>query len=973
MPTLHIIPHTHWDREWYLTFQQFRAKLVHLLDGLLDLLAADPAYRCFLLDGQTIILDDYLAVRPERRGDIESFVRAGRLFIGPFRILPDEFLVSPEATIRNLLEGDRDARPYGAKMRIGYIPDPFGHIGQMPQILRGFGIDTACLTRGLSDEPCELWWEAPDGSRVLLAYQRNSYGNAAGLVASDHALFAAGARDAAGALAPFSAAEHLLLMFGTDHQEPQAETSSAILAAQPLLPDFRLIHSSLPEYFAALAASLDLAALPVVRGELRACKRHPLLPGVLSARIWIKQRNRACETLLEKWTEPFTVWAEWAAREQRPRELLAAPAALLRPAWRLLLECHPHDSICGCSIDQVHAEMSPRFDQVEQLGEEVTRQALVTLAAAIDTHPPVNSPATPVIVFNPSSFPRVDLVSVELEPPAGCGSFALLDATGAPVPYETNGLGSRELINMRMGRKEFASAVSALSGGNVAGMKLRELSVTRNGAQARLEVALSEKGEANTRAWERGAREITALLADEDVTEYLVRARTASTVEATFVARDVPSCGYRTFWAAWRPLPDTQPAAANPLLTRLAPVAVTLAKVPLIERTANLAGEWGKGRPVSRIENEFFVVQLERNGALTLTDKRSGAVLPGLNRFLDGGDCGDEYNYAPPQNDAFVEAKLLNFETRVDDVTHVITARLEMRLPASLSPDCRSRSRETVKALIETRIRLAAGVPRIDITTEIDNPARDHRLRVHFPSGIRAQAAEYDGHFEITRRPTALPPFDNSWAEDPRPESPQRAFVAVSNDTRGLLIANRGLPEAAVTPDGDIALTLLRCIGWLSRDDFSTRRGHAGPALETPAAQMPGKWQFDYTIVPFVAAEKLAAYRSAWAFDAPLRALTASTHSGPLPATMSFLRVQPDSFVLSAIKPAEDGQGWIARGYNATDQPIDVTLETWRPFAHVERVNLAEEGLSEQELTLDGATVALKARPHEIVTLRLVE
>jgi hypothetical protein len=168
-----LISHTHWDREWYLPFQEFRLKLVRLIDGMLDLLARDRGFRHFMLDGQTIVLEDYLALRPDREREIAAHVRSERLLIGPWFVLPDEFLVSPEAILRNLLEGRRIAARFGRNMPVGYIPDPFGHIAQMPQILRGFGIETACVQRGLDDQPCEFWWQSPDGSQVLMAYLRD--------------------------------------------------------------------------------------------------------------------------------------------------------------------------------------------------------------------------------------------------------------------------------------------------------------------------------------------------------------------------------------------------------------------------------------------------------------------------------------------------------------------------------------------------------------------------------------------------------------------------------------------------------------------------------------------------------------------------------------------------------------------------------------------------------------------------------
>ena len=233
--TVHLIAHTHWDREWFLPFQGFRIRLVHLVDRLLEILAADPGFTHFMLDGQTIVVDDYLEVRPGRRAEIAAHVASGRLLVGPWTILPDEFLVSPEALVRNLAHGARAARALGGRMDVGYVPDPFGHVGQLPQILRGFGIDAACFRRGLGDEPCELQWDAPDGSRVLVAYLRRA------------------------------------------------------LASRE-------------------------SALPVVRGELRDPRRHHLLPGVLSSRVWIKLRNDACERLLERWVEPFVAWAEPSQR-----------------------------------------------------------------------------------------------------------------------------------------------------------------------------------------------------------------------------------------------------------------------------------------------------------------------------------------------------------------------------------------------------------------------------------------------------------------------------------------------------------------------------------------------------------------------------------------------------------------------------------------------------------------------------------
>jgi alpha-mannosidase len=273
---------------------------------------------------------------------------------------------------------------------------------------------------------------------------------------------------------------------------------------------------------------------------------------------------------------------------------------------------------------------------------------------------------------------------------------------------------------------------------------------------------------------------------------------------------------------------------------------------------------------------------------------------------------------------------------------------------------------------VVSRVTLTAGVERVDIHTEIDNPARDHRLRVHFAAPFAVQAADYDGHFAVVRRPVGLPAFDAEWAEQPRPEAPQRGFTAVDDGTHGgLLVANRGLPEAEVLRTGggcEIAVTLLRCVGWLSRDDLVERRGPAGPGTATPGAQMPGKWAFDYAIIPFKESGRLEAYHQAYAFMAPLRATATPLHDGLLPGQGAFIQTDASEFVVSTAKMSEDRRGWLVRGYNISDQPVTVKLKTILPFTSVERVNLNEEFLERLVPSADNEiTLAVKA--HEVVTM----
>ncbi len=985
MHTLHLVTHTHWDREWYLTFQQFRLKLVHLVDDLLDILDKDPLFVNFLLDGQTIVLDDYLLMRPDRRRDLEKYIQAGRISVGPWHILPDEFLVSPEATIRNLLQARRTGRQFGPLMQVGYVPDPFGHIGQLPQILNGFGIASACVQRGLSDEPCEFWWRAPDGSQVLMAYLRDGYGNAADLPDDNPPLFRAEVRRLSAALVPFTASDHILLMWGTDHKEASPGTSRMVAAAQGQLDGDQLVHSSLPGYIEAvradLASRLPRPVIPVVTGELRSSRRHALLPNVLSTRMWIKQRNRACENLLEKWAEPFSVWAGLACRDTLPPGTLRQPASILRQTWRLLMDNHPHNSICGSSIDQVHDEMRPRFDQVAQVAEQITCQSLDALAGEVDTSatfaPGAPGELSPIVVFNPTARPRSDYVELTFDAPGGSGGFDLLDDTGASLPFETFGLGSQDLVNISMQPDEFTRSISMVSEGRVAGMTLQVIDIHREGSQVFIEVVLSDKPAPNLAAWFEGVEKINASLDDPTVTEYHVHARSAAATHLAFSAANVPGFGYRTFWARGKPAhqPTGKPMRLGPIARAFIPLAARLARSPLAGRLFARLRPKPESRPPYVIENEFFRVKAAQDGTLLLTDKRSGATYPGLNRFVDGGDGGDEYNYSPPSADRLVAARLKHVRVFHGKVRQTLELHLELTVPEKLADDRKSRSAKNVHMALVASASLTPGVPRLDVHTQVDNPARDHRLRVHFPapfSADQASPATYDGHFEIVQRSIGVPAADETWNEQPRPEVPQRAFTSLSDGKIGLTIANRGLPEVEALKraggQAEIALTLLRCVGWLSRDDLPGRKGPAGPAIETPGAQVLGQWEFDYSILPFAGPESPAVYWQAYAFETALRAVSTSDHAGKLPHRASFLKVEPQEFVVSAIKTTEDEHGWLVRGYNTSPKEIQVRLTLSRPFSQIERANLAEEKIATLLRDEDGV-VTVAARGHEIVTV----
>ncbi len=937
-----IVTHTHWDREWYRPFQAFRYRLVALVEQVLETIERDPAFAGFLLDGQSVILEDVLAIRPDLEPRIRRAVEAGRLWIGPWYILPDEFLVSGEALIRNLLIGIRIARRFGGWMPIGYTPDPFGHIGQLPQILKGLGIEAAVFQRGLDDQPTLLWWEAPDGTRVFTVYLRDGYGNAAWIPEDAEAL-AAYLRAQALSVAPHTPVPLVLLMNGTDHLFPHPQLSRWLQAAQEHLPDLRLRHASLEDYIRAARTALGerIEGLPVVRGELRSSKRHPVLPGVLSTRIWIKQRNATAQTWLERYAEPLMAFAYGiCGLDRRP---------FLFEAWRLLLQNHFHDSICGTGVDEAHEDMKPRFDHAEQIARLVSREALARLLwpGTVDVPPgwlasDQASLEQTLLIYTPIPGPSRDPVEVTLPAlPPGL-TYRLLDQEGREIPlFEIEpGVGDRE--QWEVGPNEWPWFLSRMMWIHVGRYAVKRVWVDVEGQRIWVEWAEASADMDHsmiTAIFQVGRRlqELRPVISSP----WTVSAAMGGTSRWVFRAPELPGVGVHAY--RLRVLP-------------------------------------GEPRRISRralegpvVENEFFRLEMEPHaGTIVLEDRRSGRRWVGLNRLEDEGDAGDVYNHEPLLEDRRIDQPAEPPRARAWEEGprgQCLEVTLRYEIPAGLRPDRRGRSMETVSMPVTVRAWLRPGVPRVDIETTVENMALDHRLRVVFPTGIRSETWVTESAFDLVVRPVGLPAVpDDAWVERPTSTVPQQGLAWVEEASGGFLVASHGLPEIearwGASGAVELALTLLRCVGWLSRDDLRARRGHAGPPLLTPSAQMIGRWTFRYSLIPFE--DRWEAIREAHRFLAPPLAV-----AGPgKPLEQPFIEVEPAAFVLTAIKASEEGEGLIVRGYNAAEEPADVRLTFWRSIREAWRADLGE--VPREPLSPEGPRLVIPVRPKEILTVWLL-
>ena len=918
-----LVSHTHWDRAWYVPFEVFRVRLVRLIDRLIDLLDRDPAYRSFMLDGQVLPIEDYLAMRPERRGDLERLVRGGRLVIGPWYALADEYLVSPEALIRNLLIGTRTAEALGGCMREGYVPDSFGHIAQLPQILQGFGIGSAVFWRGVGDEGerlhNEFWWQAPDGTKVLAIHLPDGYHNASNLgypmrwgdpsaLTFDPELALDRLAAAVATLGPVARTPYLLLMNGIDHAEPDPHTPEVVIRANAVLPDITIEHGALAEYVSRVRAHLsggehgqETDALPVFQGEFNRGRYTFSLQGTHSTRM-VSQAGQCAraETLLERYAEPLSALAALLGEPY--------PAAFLDHAWRTLLKNHPHDDICGCSVDPVHRENMMRYETVMQLGQTIARDSFRAIARRSDRSA---QPGPPFIFFNPLAWPFTGVVEVSLlfdrdDPLAE--DFRLVDAAGRAVPCQ----------------------------------------VLSRAAYFDMEVL-------------KGNRK--------------------QEVRAAVRVDDLPACGYRVYYAL--------PASGLPGPTSAADEVVEDPVVLL----------------PNGMQNRYLTLTITSAGTLDVEDRQTGRLYRNLCYLLDDEDAGDEYDYSPAAHGETV----ISLDPDVCDTAGALCSMVHagplqvtwqvkklLRLPVGLLEDRSARSAERVVCPVILTITMRHDSPTIELSVEVENNARDHRLRIGFPTGLDVVEASAGGHFDVVTRPVDLPEA-TGWQQPPAPAQHQREFVDVSDGQAGLAVFSRGLPEYEILRNGtaEIAVTLLRCVGSLSRGDLLTRPGHAGMDLPTPDAQCPGRHTFELAVRPH-AGDWHTIYRDAAVFaaplyvrrgdetegylpgeiytestfDPPLRAFALKPRAlvGDLPGELSFLSLSPDALVLSAVKRSEDGEALIVRCYNPTAEALTATLDTCWPVERADLVSLDEKRLVDAP-TVEAGRIRFAIGPKQVRTI----
>ncbi|HTL52107.1 MAG TPA: glycoside hydrolase family 38 C-terminal domain-containing protein, partial [Planctomycetota bacterium] len=705
----------------------------------------------FQTDGQSIVLEDYLEIRPEKRPEVERLAREGKLRIGPWYDMPDEFLVSGESMIRNLRLGREQARAYGSvPSSAGFVCDIFGHNSQMPQLFAGFEIPVAFIWRGVNrvDER-QILWKGSDGTVLpTLKYGKCGYSDLSFEVRHAHRAFekydpkelVKRWRSYLDAEAKKTLIPPILAFDGGDHQEwDQAAYAQIVKEMDRSSEKYEIVHTDLDGYMADL---LKYAAKikPVYEGELRDPgllggdrDEQWLIPGVLSSRVLIKQENAQCQTLLCAWAEPFAAFAHESLGTPRAED----PQGYLNVAWKWLLQNHPHDSICGCSIDTIHENMKYRFSQSRQIANRLTVEAHKKITAAVSA--PLSEKELRVTVFNPLSHAVNEPAELVLKIPTDWPKFNEFFGFEAKPAFRIFGPDNQEIPYQRLAQN-----------------------MNRTGYLVQ---------DARFPAW----------VQSHHVTVSLPLA--------------VPALGYTTL--------TVRPAAAHEPTRHPG------------DSVVGRGTKSGLATSERSMANGILSVTIQPNGSLSLTDMRTDQTYDDLLTFEDTADIGDGWFHGIAVNDqTFVSTACAADIALLHDGPQITTfrVRVTMNVPCEFIFDGMRRSAEFVPLVIDSKITLRAGTDRIEVETAIDNTGNDHRVRMLLPTRTTAKTYWADSPFDAVERPIALRADNHVYRELEVETKPTQTWTAVLDHKRGLAVVSEGLLESTVRDlaNRPIALTLYR-------------------------------------------------------------------------------------------------------------------------------------------------------------------
>jgi len=901
----HFISNTHWDREWRFSMQRTRYMLVYMMDMLLDIFEKEPEFKSFHLDSQTVPLQDYLEIRPEKKETVKNLIEEKKLLVGPWFCLPDEFSVSGESLVRNLLLGHKIAKDMGHVSKTGYSPFGWGQISQMPQIYKGFGIDFAAFYRGVSTGAApnsEYIWQGADGTRIVASrlamrprynvwyvIQRPAYwqqedennrvipwscGWGPFKFVGDHygdfdaqysrpkylydeTTIPARAKQAMDEQDDDWTTLHRFWSCGHDSSCPDIREVQMIRDCNKALNGRAEVFHSTFEEFQKQVIENVADDLPVSEGEMRFYSdskvTSPLFGWIISARMDVKMDNFKTERELIQYAEPLAVYAAMLGASY--------PQGFLGTACNWLLQNHGHDSIGGCSREIVGQDMLFRSRQCREIASCVAERALLDIAGTVDYSRHMGEQIA-LLVYNPAPFKRDEVATVKLE-----------------IPREMES-GSFEIVD-------------------------------ENEQKADIQILDSDESSFVVQSPNDSANTFLTK-------QYGVKAE----------LKEIPSAGYKTFFV--------RPIGKDAVVPARSATMVT---------------------GINTMENEHLRVSIEDNGTMTITDRQTGKFFERMGYFRDTAEVGNPWEHKDVedrQDFTTIHEKAVVSLIRDGGLEAAFKVCIDWQLPECRTADDKGRSKNMKTVRIESTITLRKGQKWVDIVTNVNNTVEDHYLQVAFPSGISADTAFAQGQFDVLERSVKLP-YSENYREPPQSEQPMNSFIDITDGDNGLAILNEGMKayEATDEVQPELRLTLLRsfpmriCVVTQEMEDYSQI---------DKSSQCPGKHTFHYAVMPHRGNwEEANLWNAAEQFNLPLViGQTTPTEKGTEPLEKSFLEISDETIAVSAVKQSEIGSGWVVRLFNPASSTIKAKLRLNGGKANSSKLSGPVERL-QKEMALLGA------------------
>jgi len=931
--TAHIVSHTHWDREWRYPIWQTIHMLRDFIDELIEVLESG-AYPGFLLDGQVIPVLDYLDMRPENKEAITKLIKSGKLEIGPWYILPDEFPVDGESLVRNLLKGFRAAEKLGKVTKLGYTPFGWGQTAQLPQIYAGFGIDTVLVGKKVNKDRApnsEFIWRSPDGTELLTTRF--------GVLGRQNFYFYV----------------HLSSLFGIDHlseqwkynwgkdgvayhrcdtefmeqdlfrlDEPKTwhpeyitkevldqaweTTDESVLdddrlmmngcdytASQPMFPemlkrinevdkdsDRHWHHITMVEFVEMLNEKIDRSKLNVVDGALRDGPIGGITGNALATRGYIKQKNKKAENLLFCLAEPLSVMSELAGD--------GYDKSFIDKSLDYMLKSQPHDSINGVTQDKTVTDVMYRLDQSVELSQVVADKAIQNLVRRIDLSK-YDKDSVLLVVFNSMPHSRREVVEAWVNMPL---SDDLVEVNGVRVVDSEN-----------------QSVPMQWSGSEDEYYPVAEL---------------------HTRAFPYRCKRHRLF----------------------FDTGEIPACGYKVFKVCQNKKEFAQIEGVSDWSDNESQTSTLLTS------------------PDS-MENEFLRIEMNSNGTFDMIDKQNDKTYSKLNYYEDRGEHGTYWVNQRPMHDQVHTSLGCNARIWSQDsgpLQATLVSEIAMPLPTCGIPPQQRRGDKLEDMVIRTSITLKKGQKHVEVDVEVNNCHQDHYLRAMFPTNLSdATHADTGGHFIVDRRPIRPqgPTSDSVWKD--LATLPQNKFVDLSDGKNGIAFINQGLTEYEVTDSKDrvVALSLFKAVkNWICTErvgsDFPSQKG----------GQSLGVHSFKYALQPHAGNWRDAeVLKTAEMFNNSVIPVQTSATEGTLPGDeMSFINIDNSQLGFSALKKAADSDSYVLRVYNPTDVKQDAVVTLPSGISKAWDVNLNEERQS--EIAAGGKDLSFSVAPYKIASIEII-